>query len=115
MAAGVRAALRLSNDGDERRSKLAALVGFAGRELEAKTGIVASGSQIQPVILGADTRAVAIADAMQSRGFDIRAIRPPTVPEGSARLRLTLTLHSNEQDVAALIAAIAQEQARLAA
>ena len=115
MAAGVRAALRISADGQHRRSKLSALVDFAGRELLAKTGIVASGSQIQPVILGADTRAVAIAGAMQQRGFDIRAIRPPTVPEGTARLRLTLTLHSDENDVAALIAAIAAEQSRLAA
>ena len=115
MAAGVRVALRISGEGHERRDTLSALVDFAGRELQAKTGIVPSGSQIQPIILGADGRAVAIAEAMRQRGFDIRAIRPPTVPEGTARLRLTLTLHSNETDVVALISAIAEEQSRLAA
>ncbi len=115
IAAGVRVALRLSAQGQDRRNKLSALVDFAGRELQAKTGIAPSGSQIQPIILGGDARAVAIADAMKLRGFDIRAIRPPTVPEGTARLRLTLTLHSDESDVAALIAALAEEQSRLAA
>ena len=56
----------------------------------------ASGSQIQPVIVGADDRATTLAAAMQARGFDIRAIRPPTVPEGTARLRLSLTLNVDE-------------------
>ena len=115
IAAGVRVALRVSAQGQDRRNKLSAVVDFAGRELQAKTGIAPSGSQIQPIILGGDARAVAIADAMKLRGFDIRAIRPPTVPEGTARLRLTLTLHSDESDVAALIAALAEEQSRLAA
>ena len=54
-------------------------------------GLAVSGSQIQPVVLGGDRRAVRLAEALQARGYDIRAIRPPTVPEGTARLRLALT------------------------
>ena len=60
----------------------------------------ASGSHIQPVIVGADERATRLAAAMQARGFDIRAVRPPTVPEGTARLRLSLTLNVDEAKVA---------------
>ena len=46
------------------------------------TRFAPSGSQIQPIIVGADTQAVALAASLQARGYDIRAIRPPTVPEG---------------------------------
>ena len=56
-----------------------------------------------------------MAGALQARGYDIRAIRPPTVPEGTARLRLTLTLNTTEADLTALIAGIADAEAELAA
>jgi 8-amino-7-oxononanoate synthase len=49
-----------------------------------------SPTQIIPIILGDDHRAAAAAAALQMSGFDIRAIRPPTVPDGTARLRLSL-------------------------
>jgi 8-amino-7-oxononanoate synthase len=64
------------------------------------------------VILGADHRAVAVATALQARGHDIRAIRPPTVPENTARLRLALTLHVTTQDLDELFADLAAEMAR---
>jgi 8-amino-7-oxononanoate synthase len=71
-----------------------------------------SGSQIQPVILGEDRRAVAVADALQARGHDIRAIRPPTVPDGTARLRIALTLHVAPEDLDVLFSDLAAEMAR---
>ena len=71
-----------------------------------------SGSQIVPVILGADTRAVALAAALQARGHDIRAIRPPTVPEDTARLRIALTLHVTTGDLDALFADLVVEMAK---
>jgi 8-amino-7-oxononanoate synthase len=43
-----------------------------------------------------------LAEALQARGHDVRAIRPPTVPEGTARLRLALTLHVTPDDLDAL-------------
>ena len=74
-----------------------------------KLGLTASGSQIQPIIVGADTRAVALANAMQARGYDIRAIRPPTVSEGTARLRIAITLHADAAVLDALFADLAAE------
>jgi 8-amino-7-oxononanoate synthase len=115
MAAAVRAALEISATQDERRNTLHKRVALAGRLLHEKLGIVASDSQIQPIIVGSDTRAVALARAVRARGFDVRAIRPPTVPEGTARLRITLTLNTDDAAVAALIDALAEEQSRLAA
>ncbi len=113
VAALVRAALLICRFDTARRERLDKLVAFAGRELQNRCGIEPSGSHIQPVILGADERAVQLAAAMQARGFDIRAVRPPTVTEGTARLRLSLTLNVDEACVEAMTAALAEELARL--
>jgi 8-amino-7-oxononanoate synthase len=113
MAAAVRAALEICANEPERREALHGVIARTGEILEAKTGIKPSGSQIQPVIIGADAAAVSLSEALQARGFDIRAIRPPTVPEGTARLRLTLTANDSEEVISQLIAAIAGERARL--
>lgn len=115
VAATVRAALEISATQGDRREKLHAKMALAGNLLRDKLGIEPSGSQIQPIIVGSDARAVSFARAIRARGFDVRAIRPPTVPEGTARLRITLTLNTDDATVAALIDALADEQARLAA
>ena len=115
IASAVRAALRICREAPERRHALHERIARAGQAIEQKLGVSPSGSQIQPILAGTDTRAVALASALKARGFDIRAIRPPTVPEGTARLRLTLTLNTTEADTLALIDAIADEQRRLAA
>ena len=52
-----------------------------------------SGSQILPIPIGDNGRAVRIAARMRAEGYDVRAIRPPTVPEGTARLRIAITLN----------------------
>lgn len=113
IAATVRAALELARR-PERREKLHQRMAFAGKLLAATPHRV-SGTQIQPIIAGSDARAVALADALQARGFDIRAIRPPTVQEGTARLRLTLTLNASEDETRDLIAALGEAEAELAA
>lgn len=107
-AAAVRAALDLvaSEEGNRRRERLAGLVAFTGREIERRLGIAPSGSHIQPIVLGADERAVSAAHALIAQGFDIRAVRPPTVPEGTARLRLSLTLNAGEDATARLLDAL---------
>nr|WP_037136279.1 8-amino-7-oxononanoate synthase [Rhizobium leucaenae] len=99
MAAGVREALRIVNDEPQRREALERLVAFVGDRLKSRFGIEPSGSQIQPVVIGDNARAVRIADTLQAQGFDIRAIRPPTVPEGTARLRLSITLNVDSEQV----------------
>ena len=101
-AAITRSAIEISRTNPERRERLAGLVQFAGGELRRRCGITPSGSQIIPVVIGADRAAVAVAALLQQRGFDIRAIRPPTVPEGTARLRIALTLNVDEAVVAEL-------------
>ena len=63
-------------------------------------------SQIFPVILGDDRVAVTVAALLQGRGFDVRAIRPPTVPAGTARLRISLTLNVTTEDIRGLAAAL---------
>ncbi len=115
VASAVRAAIQICRDEPQRRERLHSLVAFAGRELKAKTRFVPSGSQIQPIIIGSDVAAVSLASAMKSRGYDIRAIRPPTVPEGTSRLRLTITLNVDETAIARLIDDIAAAEAENAA
>ncbi len=113
VAALVRAALLICRFDAGRRERLQKLIAFGAGRLEDRCGIKASGSQIQPVIIGPDERAVRLASAMQARGFDIRAVRPPTVPEGSARLRLSLTLNVDEELILSMTTALAEELERL--
>jgi 8-amino-7-oxononanoate synthase len=112
MAAVVRASLKICAGAEQERGQLAALVRHAGEGL-AQLGIIPSGTQIQPVIVGEDRRAVALAAALQARGHDIRAIRTPTVPEGTARQRIALTLHVTQDDLDRLLADLAAELTRL--
>jgi 8-amino-7-oxononanoate synthase len=108
-AAVTRAALHISKTDPARRTRLAQLVQFAGQELRRCCGIEPSGSHILPVIIGSDGAAVALAEALQHRGFDVRAIRPPTVPENTARLRIALTLNVDETMITHLFEAVADE------
>jgi 8-amino-7-oxononanoate synthase len=55
-----------------------------------------------------------LAASLQRKGYDIRAIRPPTVPEGTARLRIALTLNVDEPTVAGLFAALSEDLRRAA-
>lgn len=70
--------------GDEARGRLGSLM----QKVQQKLG--GAGTQILPIVMGADKVALNAAEALQNSGYDIRAIRPPTVPEGTARLRLSL-------------------------
>jgi 8-amino-7-oxononanoate synthase len=108
IAAVTRAALEISRD-PKRRERLARLVQFAGDELRRRCDVEPSGSHILPVIVGADQATVALAASLQRKGFDVRAIRPPTVPEGTARLRIALTLNVDKPIVAELFAALAED------
>lgn len=114
MAVAAEAALDALVAQPERQARLAGLVAHAGRELK-RIALPASGSQIQPVIVGDNGRAMALAAALQARGFDVRGVRPPTVPEGTARLRVSLTLNVSEGDVTALVDALAEEMGSQAA
>jgi 8-amino-7-oxononanoate synthase len=112
MAVAVQEALSILQQEPERQQRLAGLVAFTHRELASRGGRTASDSQIVPYIIGDNARAMALASALQSRGFDIRGIRPPTVPAGTARLRISLTLNVGEDDVRAMLDALFEEAAR---
>ncbi len=56
--------------------------------------------------MGSDERCLALADSLLRRGFHVGAIRPPTVPEGTARLRITLSAAHEEADVDRLVQAL---------
>ncbi|MDP1581933.1 MAG: 8-amino-7-oxononanoate synthase [Bradyrhizobium sp.] len=105
VAAAVRAALRMCARADDRRTALRARIAQLGGHITL-LGLPTSGTQIQPVILGGDRRASAVAKALAAEGFDIRAIRPPTVPEGTARLRITLSSQLAQESVDALGASL---------
>jgi 8-amino-7-oxononanoate synthase len=113
IAASVRAALQLCKEQPQRREQLAALIAFANAAIKTRCGVAPSGSQIIPVIVGSDKRATALASAIQGYGYDIRAIRPPTVPEGTARLRIALTLNTSIELVSEMIDALRFELSRL--
>ncbi len=111
----VRAALVLLRSQPERRERLERLWDRVGSELKQRCGVEPSGSQILPVIVGSNDRAVALATAMRNHGYDIRAIRPPTVPEGTARVRISLTLNVDEERALEMINVLSRELASLAA
>lgn len=104
MAVAVGAALTLIAE-PTRRVQLHALRARA-EALLAPVGVQATGSQILPLIVGEDARTMAMAAELQRLGFDVRGIRPPTVPAGTSRLRISLTLNVTEDEVAALAEAI---------
>jgi 8-amino-7-oxononanoate synthase len=113
MAAAVREALHILQQEPERQQRLQDLIAFTNREIGARNSWRSSGSQILPYIVGNNGRTMMLAAALQKRGFDIRGIRPPTVPAGTARLRISLTLNVDEAKVRAMLDALAEEAARL--
>ncbi|CAN7736879.1 8-amino-7-oxononanoate synthase [Phyllobacterium sp. LjRoot231] len=115
MAAGVREALKILVDEPQRRADFERLRIFANTQLTATLGVEGSGSQILPVMIGDNGRAMHIAERMRTEGFDTRAIRPPTVPEGTARLRIAITLNVDRPAIVRLFDALANISAEEAA
>jgi 8-amino-7-oxononanoate synthase len=106
-AAASLAAVKLARKDGWRRDKLLALIArFRTAAMKAGFELMPSDTPIQPLLCGEDERATAMAQALESQGYWVAAIRPPTVPEGRARLRITLSaLHATE-DVDALVEAL---------
>ncbi|MEN2785972.1 8-amino-7-oxononanoate synthase [Sphingomonas qilianensis] len=105
IAAAVRESLRILGDEPARRTALAALIAQAGRVL-APLGVAVTGSPIMPLLLGDDALTMRVAGAVQEAGFDVRGVRPPTVPVGTSRLRISLTLNVSPREIDALALAI---------
>ena len=108
MAAAMRASLRLIRGEPWRRAKLASLMmRFRRTALRAGLSLLESYTPIQPIVIGDNARALAVSAALQAQGYLVGAIRPPTVPEGRARLRVTLSALHSESDIDGLVRALA--------
>jgi 8-amino-7-oxononanoate synthase len=108
IAAALRASLEILKSDRGRRAHLHALVArFRERMRVLPWDLRASFTPIQPIIVGPNATAVDLAGELMSRGFWVPAIRPPTVPQGTARLRVSLTAAHSLADVDALVDAFA--------
>lgn len=107
LAAAISRSLKLIRAGERRRERLAALIarlkaGMAGLPWR----LLPSDTPIQPLIVGGNADAVRLSEALLTRGILVPAIRPPTVPAGTARLRISLSAAHSEADVDRLLAAL---------
>ncbi|MCX9155114.1 8-amino-7-oxononanoate synthase [Niveibacterium sp. 24ML] len=106
LAAAICAAADLVEASDDRRMHVAALIRQLRTGLRHPERLLASDTPIQPLIVGSNTAALALAAALFEEGLWVPAIRPPTVPQGSARLRISLSAAHRADQVDALVAAI---------
>ena len=124
IAHALRTSLRIirGEEGERRRATLAARIALLRQRLGAfiaatpRLGwkLVDSATAIQPLIVGGNAAALALSAALESLGLWVPAIRPPTVPVGSARLRITLSAAHSADDVARLVDGLEQAAKGLA-
>jgi 8-amino-7-oxononanoate synthase len=108
LAVALLASLAIIREDAGRRAHLAALVArFRQRMQGLPWRLLPSTTPIQPLVVGTNEAAVALADALWKRGIWAPAIRPPTVPAGTARLRISLTAAHTVDDVDTLASALA--------
>ncbi len=109
LASAMKVALDLLREEGWRRERVNAHVArFRAACLDAGLELMNSETPIQPVIVGGSERALAVSARLRERGFYVPAIRPPTVPQGSARLRITLSAAHTTEQVDALVSALAE-------
>lgn len=108
LAEATRASLRIVRTEHWRREKLRALVEhFRLGAQQLGLPLMESNSPIQPLLLGDSRRAVAYSEKLWAQGFWVSAIRPPTVPQGKARLRVTFSTNHETTQIDALLDALA--------
>jgi 8-amino-7-oxononanoate synthase len=104
IAAATRTSLALLREDTQRRQHLHDLIAYFCQSAKAmKLPLMASSTPIQPVVLGDDKRLMQVAGALREKGLLVGAIRPPTVPEGTGRLRITLNANHSIEDVQYLL------------
>lgn len=100
VAAAIDAALDVIEAEPQRRTRLHHLSACLREELSHLGVAVAAGdSHILSVVIGESSTALHVASHLQQEGFDVRAIRPPTVPEGTSRLRISVNTGVSEEDL----------------
>jgi len=114
LAAALMAALQVMQQEPERLQHLHQLIQHLQQQLRLQHWqLMPSSTAIQPLIVGDDQLAVALSQGLAQQGFYVPAIRPPTVPAGSARLRISLSAAHSLAQVDALIVALQQAEREL--
>jgi 8-amino-7-oxononanoate synthase len=107
LAEATRASLRIIQADEWRREKLQSLISrFRAGAAQLGLPLMTSKTPIQPLLIGAAADAVAMSQRLEAQGILISAIRPPTVPDGTARLRITLSAAHSEEQVDRLLTAL---------
>jgi 8-amino-7-oxononanoate synthase len=107
LAQTLRAALALVRDAAPRRAHLAALIArFRTGALDLPWRLLPSATPIQPLVVGDAQAALGLTDRLQAAGIWVPAIRPPTVPQGTARLRVSLSAAHTAADADRLLSAL---------
>jgi len=102
------AAVRLVHEEPDRRSRVHHLAAFLRAGLSRRIGLtIRSQSQIVPVNVGENRQTLRLQESLGRAGFFVRAVRPPTVPEGMSRIRLSVTAYHDEETLAQLVEALA--------
>ena len=115
MAAALIESLKIIDDDDARRAHLHELIKIFTLSLNLKNCTLKfSETAIQAIIVGENNRALYFAEELRKRGIWVPAIRPPTVPAGTARLRVSLNAGHTKADVIELVAALTEIDASLA-
>ena len=103
------AAVKLLEEEPERRSRVCELASELRQALKEDLGLnTPSESQIVPVMVGDSQSALSLAESLRDAGFFVKAIRPPTVPEGTARIRLSVTANHGAGDLRRLLEALSR-------
>ena len=107
LAETLRASLGLVRDGERRRARLARHVARFRAEADGLPWtMTGSTTPIQPLVVGGNREALDLARSLEERGLFVPAIRPPTVPDGTARLRVSFSAAHDDDDVGALLHAL---------
>ena len=107
LASAILAALELIRNGDTLRARLHSLIARLKTGLD-ETGwqLLPSATAIQPILVGENATALRVSEKLLERGIWVPAIRPPTVPKGRARLRVSLSAAHTEENIDQLINAL---------
>lgn len=116
LSATLSASVKLIEQGDHLRANLNKLIAYLKNNLKlSKWQLLASDTPIQPLMVGGNQEVLALSEYLQTCGILVPAIRPPTVPAGTARLRISLSAAHTLEDVEKLVVAIHQAERELSA
>ncbi|HSI43694.1 MAG TPA: 8-amino-7-oxononanoate synthase [Methylotenera sp.] len=114
LSATLSESVRLIEEGDDLREHLQSLITYLKANLNTtKWQLMPSDTAVQPLVVGGNHEVLALSEYLQARGILVPAIRPPTVPLNTGRLRISLSAAHSLEDIKQLIAAIHQAESEL--